>query len=150
MANSAKRFDPFLNVLPRPVELLNKLPTNELQGLRNIEETDGLEDFQVILDQPYWRIIHNAVKWYPNLGLKLPYTVVAELYRYSKLFWEDAANDLLWVSLPDKREYYEMFITELSINEKMRNHNLLQIFQSSLFLVIGMAFLIIQCIYLKM
>jgi hypothetical protein len=118
VANSAKRFDPFLNVLPRPVELLNKLPTNELQGLRNIEETDGLEDFQVILDQPYWRIIHNAVKWYPNLGLKLPYTVVAELYRYSKLFWEDAANGLLWVSLPDKREYYEMFITELSINEK--------------------------------
>lgn len=119
VAHNAKRFDPFLNVLPRPVEILNKLSTSELQKLRNIEETDVLEDFQVILDQPYWRIMWDAAKWYPNLGLELPYTVVAKLYRYSKLFWEDDANDLLWVSLPDENEYYEMFITELSINEKI-------------------------------
>lgn len=115
VACSSKGFDPLLNILPRPVELLGKLSPIELQELEIIEEMVGLNDFEIISHEPYWRIIHDAVKWYPSYEPSIHCGV--KLYYYSKLFSEDQENDLSWVSIPDKREYYEMFVNEFAINK---------------------------------
>ncbi|CUM53663.1 unnamed protein product [Debaryomyces tyrocola] len=119
VACSTKGFDPLLNVLPRPVQLSSKLSIVELHNFKIIEEINTFDIFRIITDEPYWRIIENAVKWYPTLGFKLPYRVVVKLYHYSTLFYEDKNNDLLWFSIPDRSEYYEWFYNELVINEKI-------------------------------
>ncbi|CUM48469.1 uncharacterized protein AC631_01088 [Debaryomyces fabryi] len=114
VGKQTKGSDPFGNILPRPIvkSLYNRkggmLSEDELLGnLEPIEEDDDINDYGEICGNTYCRIIYDALKWYPGLGLKLPPNVFVKMYNYPKLAFE---------SFPEKCSYYDMFVNELEMN----------------------------------
>ncbi|CUM68572.1 uncharacterized protein PRCAT00006299001 [Priceomyces carsonii] len=117
LAKKTEGQDPFQSVLPRSTSgSSGKLSSNEFAGkLGSIKENSVSEDFDEIHGNTYCRIICDTEKLYPNL--KLPYEVFVKLYYYSSQLWEE--NDLTCFDSPDRRSYYDMFLNELAINEKL-------------------------------
>lgn len=59
-----------------------------LGNLEIIEERSDITDYGEIHGNTYCRIIYDASRWYPGLGLKLPTNVFVKMYNYSKLVFE--------------------------------------------------------------
>ncbi|MDN6749727.1 MAG: DUF3698 domain-containing protein [Staphylococcus equorum] len=117
VASKTKGLDPFKNVLPRQTSgASRKSSGNEFAGdLESIDENPDRDDTDEIRGNTYCRIIYDTAKRYPNL--KLPSTVFTKLYYYSSRLWEE--NDLMCLTIPEKKGYYDMFFNELVINEKI-------------------------------
>lgn len=113
VTKETKKQDPFENVLPRDASQ----PSGNFSGSKFKGKTDpykeGSDDAYNGLT--YCRIIHNTPKRYPSL--KLPPTVFTKLYYFSSRLWRE--DGLTCFRIPDKYEYYDVFINELEINEKL-------------------------------
>lgn len=93
-----------------------KRPTKRgISDLFTIEENAEGKEQKVFEGNTTCRVIHEAPKCYPSLGIDLPQQVFVKLYHYSGHSWE--IHELIYLNAPSRREYYHMFFNELEINK---------------------------------
>ncbi|KAK6454725.1 uncharacterized protein RJT20DRAFT_137068 [Scheffersomyces xylosifermentans] len=90
---------------------------SQTKKLEKITESYEPNELEIIRGNTYCRVVHNTQKRYPSL--KLPSTVFTKLYHYDRNLLEDYSSIDLVDGIPNEETYYNMFLHELEINERI-------------------------------